>query len=70
MSVSLTPQMRIEAPYPLNPNFAGFRAAARRREVFIGIFAYLSTTREGNSILAGLLAGAIASWYIMQSLVT
>jgi hypothetical protein len=70
MSVSLTPQIKIDTPYPLNPRFAGLRQVARRKEVFVGIVAYLSTTREGNSILAGLLAGVIAGWYIMQSLVT
>ena len=61
-------QLPIKAPYQLNPDFAEFRAVARNREYVVGILAYLGVTKEGNTVLAGVLAGLIAGWYIMQSL--
>jgi len=73
LSVSIpmvSPSRTIDSPYSLNPNFAQSRVAARRLEVVVGVLAYLSVTREGNTVLAGILAGAIASWYIMQSIIT
>jgi hypothetical protein len=63
------PRGHLTTPYPLNPSFASYRSAARIREICVGVLAYLGLTREGNTIMAGLLAGAVASWFIMQSLV-
>lgn len=63
-------QTEISSPYSLNPQFAEWRAAARTREIVVGVIAYLGVTREGNTILVGLLAGAFASWYVMQSMLS
>lgn len=58
-----------ESPYPLNPSYAEARASARRLEVLVGVAAYLGLTTEGNTILAGLLAGAVASWYLVHAFI-
>jgi hypothetical protein len=58
-----------EAPFPINPDWCSRRASARRREVVVGILAYLSLTREGNSILVGLVAGALVGWFLVKSLI-
>jgi Endonuclease/Exonuclease/phosphatase family len=72
LSLSVRPtisqQLPTEPPYRLNPDFAELRAAARNREFIVGILAYLGVTKEGNTILAGVMAGLIAGWYIMQYL--
>jgi len=58
-----------EAPFPISPDWCSRRASARRREVVVGLLAYLSLTREGNSILVGLVAGALVGWFLIKSLI-
>lgn len=59
----------LEAPFPIDPDWCLRRASARRKEVIVGILAYLSLTREGNSILVGLVAGALIGWFLIKSLI-
>lgn len=59
----------LESPFPINPDWRSRRASARRRELIVGILAYLSLTREGNSILVGLVTGALAGWFLIRSLI-
>ena len=58
-----------EAPFPINPDWRSRRASARRRELIVGLLAYLSLTREGNSIVVGLIAGTLVGWFLIKSLI-
>jgi len=60
--------IRRNPPFKLNPDWRRKRARARQLEVVVGILAYLVLTREGNAILAGLLAGGVAGYYLLRSL--
>lgn len=61
--------VRIKPPFDLNPLWKERRAAARRREVVVGLGAYLALTWEGRGILAALLVGALAGWIVIESIV-
>jgi hypothetical protein len=56
------------SPFPLNPDYASFRASARYREITVGVAAYLALTTEGNIILVGVLAGLFAGVYYLREL--
>lgn len=43
--------------------------AARRREVMVGVAAYLGLTWEGNGLLAASLIGVLGGWFVMSSLI-
>lgn len=59
----------IEAPFPLNPQWKKRRAAARRREILVGVMAYLTLTREGNAMVVGLVAGIMGGYFLIKALV-
>ncbi|KAI9812783.1 MAG: hypothetical protein M1827_004540 [Pycnora praestabilis] len=60
---------RIQPPFSINPQWKEKRAAARRKEIFVGLLAYLGLTREGNGILLALFAGSIGGWLVIRSLI-
>jgi hypothetical protein len=78
LSVTLRPAVAAEAfgdddlrnhpPFPLNPDWKAQRAAARRREIIVGIASYLTLTVEGNAILIGLLGGGFAGYLMLRTL--
>lgn len=61
--------VRIKPPFELNPVWKERRAAARRREMLVGIGAYLALTWEGRGILVALLVGALAGWIVIERIV-
>lgn len=59
----------IEAPFPLDARWRERRRAARRREVVVGVLAFLALTREGNAMLVGVVAGVVGGWCLIRALV-
>ena len=55
-----------EAPFSLDPEWAERRATARRKEILVGILAYLGLTWEGRGIVTAIIVGALGGWAIVQ----
>lgn len=60
---------RVKPPFEINPQWQGKRAVARRKEIIVGILAYLALTWEGNGILVATILGALGGWAIVSSVV-
>ncbi|GAB7356971.1 hypothetical protein MBLNU459_g7809t1 [Dothideomycetes sp. NU459] len=58
----------VSSPFQLRPDWKERRAAARRREVFVGVFAYLGLTWEGRALLVGTVLAVIGGWAALRSL--
>jgi len=52
-------------PFSLNPDWAARRAAARRREIVVGVLAWLALSREGNAVVVGVVAAVVAAWWFL-----
>jgi hypothetical protein len=59
---------RLSPPFPLDLTWREKRSQARRREVIVGIMAYLSLTWEGNAILLALVTGCVWGWWVIRAL--
>jgi len=57
-----------QAPGPLDQHYKSRRDVARRKEITVGIAAYLALTWEGNSLLLGTLLIVLASTWISRSM--
>ncbi|KAK6379970.1 hypothetical protein LTS17_006044 [Exophiala oligosperma] len=56
------------APFGIDTSWKTRRTMARRKELAVGVLAYLTLTREGNGLLAASVIGAIGGWLILRSL--
>ncbi|OCT54922.1 hypothetical protein CLCR_02947 [Cladophialophora carrionii] len=56
------------APFDIDPDWRSKRAQARRKELAVGLMAYLALTWEGNGLLLATTIGAIGGWLIIRSL--
>lgn len=54
-------------PFPLDQDWRTKRAAARRREVVVGVLAYLTLTWEGNAVLVAMVLGAFGVGAVAKS---
>lgn len=61
--------LRLHPPYAINPIWRQKRAAARRKEIVVGLGAYISLTWEGRGILLAILIGALGAWAVVQSMI-
>lgn len=61
--------LRLHPPYAINPIWKQKRAAARRKEILVGLGAYISLTWEGRGILLAMLIGALGTWAVVQSII-
>lgn len=61
-------QLAKHAPAPLDSQYQSRRTAARRKEIAVGIAAYLALTWEGNSLLLGAICVVLGGIYIFKSL--
>ncbi|KAH0556993.1 hypothetical protein GP486_005220 [Trichoglossum hirsutum] len=61
---------RLSPPFPLDPTWRDRRVWARRREVVVGLVAYLAWTWEGNCVLLTLAVGCVGGWWIARGLST
>ncbi|KAI4258779.1 MAG: hypothetical protein LQ352_001088 [Teloschistes flavicans] len=60
--------LRMSPPFAIDPEWRERRMAARRKEVMVGLFAYMFLTWEGLAILLALVVGAIGGWAIVRSM--
>lgn len=60
----------VAPPFPLDPLWEQKRAAARGRELAVGVFAYLALTWEGNGLVLASIAGAVGVWFMYTSMAT
>ena len=56
------------APFPIRAGWKQRRVAARRRELVVGIAAYLTMTWEGEALLLGTILAVIGGWAALRSL--
>jgi len=56
--------LRVSPPFPLDLGWRTRRAAARRYEVAVGMASWPILTTEGNATLGGLLASALAVYFL------
>lgn len=62
------PETREVAPFAIDPSWRSRRDAARRKEVIVGILAYLGLTWEGNGFLLASTLGIVGAWVVLRSL--
>ncbi|GME22796.1 Inositol polyphosphate-related phosphatase [Neofusicoccum parvum] len=60
---------RRTAPFKPNPRWKQQRAAARQREIVVGMLAYLALTWEGNAVLVAMVLGAFGVGAMVKSFV-
>ncbi|KAK5009270.1 hypothetical protein LTR60_005237, partial [Cryomyces antarcticus] len=60
---------KMEAPFPLNPHWKADRAAARQRELVVGVLAWLGLTWEGRAAVLVALVGSLGGWAVLRSLI-
>jgi hypothetical protein len=60
--------VRLHFPYDTDLDWKSRRAMARKKEIVVGIAAYLCLTWEGNGLLLATLIGGIGSWLVIRSL--
>lgn len=61
--------IRVHVPFAVEPYWKWRRAMARKKEIAVGLFAYLSLTWEGNGLLLAVIIGSMGGWLIVRSLV-
>jgi Endonuclease/Exonuclease/phosphatase family len=60
--------IRLHPPSDIGPDWKSRRALARKKEIAVGIAAYLTLTWEGNGLLLATVIGSIGGWLIIRSL--
>lgn len=60
--------VRIHPPFAIDPRWRERRAAARRKEVVVGLLAYVFLTWEGNGILLALAVGILGGWAVVRNM--
>ena len=60
--------IRMQPPFSIDPHWKARRDFARRKEIVVGILAYLSLTWEGNGLLLATVIGGIGGWLIVSSM--
>ena len=62
--------IRMKPPFSIDPHWKARRDVARKKEIVVGILAYLSMTREGNGLFLATIIGGIGGWLIISSVLT
>lgn len=60
--------IRLSPPFEIDPDWRTRRATARKKEILVGIGAYLGLTWEGNGVLVATIIGAVGGYLIIRSL--
>ncbi|KAL8716383.1 MAG: hypothetical protein Q9220_000290 [cf. Caloplaca sp. 1 TL-2023] len=58
--------VRLHPPFEVDPAWKERRKAARRKEIVVGLVAYLILTWEGLGILLALIVGVLGGWAIIS----
>jgi hypothetical protein len=59
---------KVVAPFAIDPSWKSRRDVARRKELVVGMLAYLGLTREGNGLLLASTLGLLGAWIVLRSL--
>jgi len=59
---------RAVAPFAIDPSWKSRRDVARRKELVVGMLAYLGLTWEGNGLLLASTLGLLGAWVVLRSL--
>lgn len=57
--------VRLVPPFDIDPTWMRRRKTARRKEVVVGVAAYLGLTWEGRGILLAVVLGALGVWVVV-----
>ncbi|KAL8736382.1 MAG: hypothetical protein Q9181_002434 [Wetmoreana brouardii] len=60
--------VRMRPPSDIDPDWRARRAVARRKEIVVGLLAYLSLTWEGRGVVVALAIGTLGGWAIVRSM--
>lgn len=60
--------VRINPPFTINPQWRQRRATARRKEIVVGLLAFLVLNWEGRTLILAMIVGASGGWFIMMSI--
>lgn len=60
--------IRLHPPFDIDPDWKSRRAIARKKEIVVGLAAYLSLTWEGNGLLLATFIGGLGGWLVVRSL--
>lgn len=60
--------VRLRPPFKIDAQWKNKRATARKKELVIGLLAYLGLTWEGKGLLAATVIGAVGGYFIIRSL--
>jgi len=58
----------VSSPFPMDPHWKERRDNARRKEIALGLVAYLGWTWEGNGLLLATTIGGVGGWLVIRSL--
>jgi len=59
-----------KSPFGLDTEWRRRRTTARRREVVVGVGAYLGLTWEGRGLVLATLIGLVGIWLVAHSVAT
>ncbi|KAF7716437.1 Uncharacterized protein PECH_003842 [Penicillium ucsense] len=65
---SVSSSTQTAGPFQIDPQWRSRRDAARRKEIVVGVLAYLGMTWEGNGMVLASFAGLIGAWMVLRSL--
>ena len=60
--------VRIDPPFAIDPQWMQHRVLARRKEIVVGLLAFLVLTWEGRMVLLAIILGAFSGWFIIGSM--
>lgn len=55
-------------PFAIDPSWRYRRDVARRKEIVVGVLAYLGLTWEGNGMLLASTLGIVGAWVVLQTM--
>lgn len=61
--------LRVNPPFSINKDWKSKRASARRKEVIVGILAWLVTTWTGLGVIMAFIVGGFGGWWVLRTLV-
>lgn len=62
-----TDDVRLQPPFSVDTQWKARRDLARKKEIIIGVLAYLSLTREGNGLILATVIAGIGGWLVLSS---
>ncbi|MCJ1354379.1 MAG: hypothetical protein MMC33_004367 [Icmadophila ericetorum] len=61
--------VRLSPPYPIDPLWREKRTIARRKEVVVGVGAYIGLTWEGNGAVLAVMLGIVGGWALIWGVI-